>query len=195
MVPLLNCDSEMANILNDYFATVFVTEDTTNMPSLGGICLGNCLTEIIIYIEDAWNQLLALNPSKSSGPNGCHSCVLREIREGIVTPLYLIFKKSLEGGKVPTAWKDASVTALHKSGDESLASNYRPISFTPVICRKLEHIIKNHLLHYFNQNIFTSRQHGFCPFHSYVTQLIQVMEDCTSVLESGHQVGVVYLDL
>ena len=33
---LINCDSEnceMANILNDYFATVFITEDNTNIPS------------------------------------------------------------------------------------------------------------------------------------------------------------------
>ena len=40
---LTNCDSEMASMLNDYFATVFVTEDTTNMPSLGDVCSGNCL--------------------------------------------------------------------------------------------------------------------------------------------------------
>ena len=94
------------------------------MPSLGDVCSGNCLTEIIISIDDVCNHLLALNPSKSSGPNGCHPCVLKEVREGIVTPLYLIFKKSLEEGKVLTAWKDASVIALHKSGDKSLASNY-----------------------------------------------------------------------
>ena len=38
------------------------------------------------------------------------------VREGIVTPLYTrIFQ---EGGKVPIAWKDVSVTALHKSGDK-----------------------------------------------------------------------------
>ena len=57
----------------------------------------------------------------------------------------------------------------------------------------LEHIIKNHLLHY--KQFFTSRQHGFHPYHSCVTQLIQVMEDWTSVLQPGHQVHVVYLDL
>ena len=108
---LTNCDSEMANILNDYFATVFITEDTTNMPSLGDVCSGNCLAEITISIDDVWNQLLALNPSKSGGPDGCHPRVLKEVREGIATPLYLIFKRSLEEGKVPTAWKDASVTA------------------------------------------------------------------------------------
>ena len=94
------------------------------MPSLGDVCSGNCLTEITISIDDVWNQLLALNPSKSGGLNGCHPRVLKEVREGIATPLYLIFKRSLGEGKVSTAWKDASVTALHKSGDKSLASNY-----------------------------------------------------------------------
>ena len=58
--------------------------------------------------------MLSLNPSKSSDPDGFHPRVLRKVRDGIVTPLYLIFKKSLEDGKVPTAWKDASVTTLQK---------------------------------------------------------------------------------
>ena len=51
---LTNCDGEMANFLNDYFAAVFVTEDNTNMPSLGDVCWGNCLTEITISIDDVW---------------------------------------------------------------------------------------------------------------------------------------------
>ena len=42
----------MVSILNDYFETVFLTEDTTNMPSLGDIHSGNCLTEIIISVDD-----------------------------------------------------------------------------------------------------------------------------------------------
>ena len=64
------------------------------MPSLGDICSGNCLTEIIISIDDAWDQMSSLNPSKSSGPDRFHPHVLREVREGIVTPLYLILRNS-----------------------------------------------------------------------------------------------------
>ena len=48
-----------------------------------------------IVIKDVWNQLVTLNPGKSSGPDGYHPHVLREVKEGVVTPLYLIFKKSL----------------------------------------------------------------------------------------------------
>ena len=69
------------------------------LPSLGDRCSDHCLATVTIAIEDVWNQLVTLNPGKSSGPDGCHPHVLREVKEGVVTPLYLIFKKSLEDGK------------------------------------------------------------------------------------------------
>ena len=191
-----NCDSEMVNILNDYFGTVFTVEDTGSVPSLGDKCSDNYLATVTICIEDVWKQLTTLNPGKSGGPDGCHPHVLREVKEGVVTPLYLIFKKSLEDGKLPAPWKDASVTALYKNGDKRLPSNYRPVSLTSVICKMLECIIKNHLLQHFMLNkLITSRQHGFRPGHSCVTQLVRVLDDWSSALESGHQVDVIYLDL
>ena len=73
-----------------YLVTVFITEDTTNMPSLGDICSGNCLTEIIIP-NDMFNLesivYLSIHPTESSGPDGYHPHVLREVRKSIVTPL------------------------------------------------------------------------------------------------------------
>ena len=155
----------------------------------------NYLTTVVILMEDVWHHLTTLNPGKSGGPVGCHPHVLCEVKEGVVTPLYLIFKKSLEDGELPKPWKDALVTALHK-GDKHLHSNYRPVSLTSVICKMLERMIKDHLLQYFVRNKFiTSRQHGFCPGHSCETQLICVLDDWTSSLKLGHQVDVIYLDL
>ena len=104
-------------------------------------------------------------------------------KELFVTPFYLIFKKSLKDGKLPTTWKDVLVTALNKKGDKHLPSTYKSASLTSVICKMWEHIIKNHLLQYFMRNKFiTSRQHGFCTGHSCETQLIHVLDDCTSDL-------------
>ena len=108
------CDHKMVNILNDYFGTVFTVENTESIPSLGDRCSDHRLATVTITIEDVWNKLVTLNPGKSSGPDGCHPHVLREVKEGVVTPLYLIFMKSLEDGKLPAPWKDANVTALHK---------------------------------------------------------------------------------
>ena len=93
------CDRKMVNILNDYLGTVFTVENTESIPSLGDRCSDHCLATVTIAIEDVWNQLVTLNPGKSSSPDGCHPHVFLEVKEGVVTPLYLIFKKSLEDGK------------------------------------------------------------------------------------------------
>ena len=55
-------------------------EDTESVPSLGDKCSDNCLAIVTISIEDVWNQLITLNPGKSSGPDGCHPHVLREVK-------------------------------------------------------------------------------------------------------------------
>ena len=89
-------------------------------------------------IENVWNYLNALNPNKFRGPDDCHPHVLCEAKDGVVTPLFLIFKSSLEHGKLPTSWKDASATALCKSGDKCLPSNHRSVSLTSVIYKVLE---------------------------------------------------------
>ena len=107
-----NSDSEMVNILNDYFGTVFTVEDTGKVPSMGDKSSDNC---VVILIKDVWHQLAILNPGKSGGSDGCHPHILCEVKE-VVTPLYLIFKKSLEDDELSKPWKDTLVTALHKRG-------------------------------------------------------------------------------
>ena len=66
----------MVNILNDYFGTVFIVEDTGEVPSLDDKSSDNCLTTVVILIGDVWNQLTTLNPGKCGGPDGCHPLVL-----------------------------------------------------------------------------------------------------------------------
>ena len=42
-----------------------------------------------------------LQSHKSAGPDQCHPCVLYNIRESLVTPLTLIYDKSLKEGILP----------------------------------------------------------------------------------------------
>ena len=66
----------MVNILNDYFGRVFTVEDTGEVSSLGDKSLNDCLTTMVVLIEDVCHQLTTLNPGKSGGPDGCHPYVL-----------------------------------------------------------------------------------------------------------------------
>ena len=40
------------------------------------------------------------------------------------------------------------VSAIYKKGNKKLASNYRPVSITSVLCRILEKLIRNQIVEY-----------------------------------------------
>ena len=74
--------------------------------------------------------------------------MLFELKDVIAHPLFLIFKKSLEIGKLPTDWKLAEVTAIFKKGVKTDRGNYRPVSLTSVCCKLLESLIRDHVMSY-----------------------------------------------
>jgi len=59
--------------------------------------------------------------------------VLYETRNVIARPLFLILRRSLEFGTLPTDWK----LAVQKKGSKSDSGNYRPISLTSVCCKNI----------------------------------------------------------
>ena len=141
-------DVDIAKSLNDYFCSVFTRENLDNMPSLPPRIFGISLSDIQITFEEVSQQLLRSH--KSAGPDQCHPCVLYNIQENLVAPLTLIYDKSLKDGILPDCWKKATVVAIHKKGSKRDVRNCRLVSLTSVICKMLEAIIKNHILHHYN---------------------------------------------
>ena len=117
-------DNNTANTLNNFFGSVFTQENALDVPSFGTWHSESSLSTILITVEDIWKQLCGLKAYKSSGPDNCHPRVLLELKEGLVQPLFLIFSKSLKDGILPTMWKMATVTAIHKKGNRNLCNNY-----------------------------------------------------------------------
>ena len=139
--------------------------------------------------------LEALKPDKSPGIDGMHPRFLRELKHELVKPLNLIFNRSLEENKVPNDWKEARISAIYKKGKKSLASNYRPVSLTSVICKLMERLVRDHIIEHFQVNkLFTEKQYGFISGRSTSIQLIRVLEEWTEAIDKGHGVDCVYMD-
>ena len=56
------------------------------------------------YKADIYTRLDKLQIDKSPGPDQLHPRILYETRDVIAYPLFLIFNKSLQTGKLPGDW-------------------------------------------------------------------------------------------
>lgn len=90
---LVTTDVEKANVLNDFFASVFTHEDLLLMPIFDIRYHGTSVTEVFATKEKILKDLKSLNISKSMGPDGCHPRFLKETSDVICEPLQKIFHK------------------------------------------------------------------------------------------------------
>ena len=83
---------------------------------------------------------------------------------------------------------------LHRAAIKSDPSNYRPISLTSTICKVMESIIRDHIMDFFFQNnYFSKNQFRFIKGRSTALKLC-IMDEWTTQLDSGGQVDVIYTD-
>ena len=64
-------------------------------------------------------------------------------------------------------------------------SNYRHVSLTCVLCKIMESIRDKIMTHMTDNAMFSKAQHGFRPGRSCVTQLLEVIESWTRILDAG----------
>jgi len=110
--------------------------------------------------------------------------------------LTFIFQSLLDQGKLPSDWKVANITPLHKKGSRTDSCNFRPISLTSQCCKILEHIIHSSIIYFHPEkyHVLCDNQHGFCTKHSCETQLIGAINDFQNCLNSGSHIDALFLD-
>ena len=190
-------DLQMSNVLNTFFASVFTTEDLSNIPETSPNATNNSsvLNNITVTERNVINCLEKLNSNKSPGPDTISPRVLKEAKHELAKPLTLLFNKSLRTGTVPDKWKLANVTPIHKKGSKSTPSNYRPISLTSVVSKMLETLIREKLVNHLEENnILKDTQHGFRNKRSCLTNLLDFFHDVLNLYDESKAVDIIYLD-
>ena len=100
-------------------------------------------------------------------------------------------------GAAPQEMKIARVIPLFKSGDNSLFTNYRPVSVLPVFSKFLERIVYNRLNNFLNiYDILSSRnQYGFRKNYSTAHALIQLYDKISDALDNKKVTLGLFIDL
>ncbi|GAB0209092.1 mitochondrial enolase superfamily member 1 [Grus japonensis] len=172
---LVTQDMEKAEVLNDFFASVFtgkclshtaqVTEgrdwENAEPPTVG---------------EDQVQEYLRnLKVHKAMGPDEMHLQVLRELADEVARPLSIIF---------------------FKKGTKEDPGNYRPVSLTSVPGKIMEQtLLETMLRHMENKEVIGDSQHGFTRGKLCLTNSVAFYDGVTALVDKGRATEIIYLAL
>lgn len=193
-----NTSGEISDAFAEYFQSNFLssssdrnssTPSPTNTPTDSALNIG----EIEINSNHLLGLLESLDLTKGAGPDNIPPLFIVKCAKGLVRPLMIIFTRSVNEGIVPSLWKYAYITPVHKSGNKSDIINYRPISKLCLFGKILERIIYTQVYSTFSSS-FIPQQHGFLKNRSTTTNLLSFVDFTTSSMDDGGQVDCIFTD-
>ena len=215
---------QMAEVLNEYFSSVFTTEDINSLPVPLTKFEGNKsehLGQLFVTPEMIAKKIKKMKDNKSPGVDGIPPILLKENVEQISIPLAKLFNLSLEEGIVPgippillkeiveqisiplaklfnLSLEEGIVPSEWKEANITplfKKENYRPVSLTSVVCKLLKTLIRDHMVEFLvKRKLLNTSQHGFLKARSCLTNLLCFLEEITKWVDDGSPVDVVYLD-
>ena len=127
------------------------------------------------------------------GPDDISGIILQMGREAMIPYLTRLMEITIHNGSIPGDWKRAIVEPVYKGGDRSLVQNYRPVSFTSVVCKQMEHVIASYIRQVWdNCHWLYEGQH--CFRSGYSCESITVCHDLAEFLDEASRLDAVIID-
>ena len=149
---------EIANILNNYFASIAKkTKVNINYSHKHSSDFLKDKNQNSFFLSPTnkykiQNVISTLNSNKSVGPNSIPTRILKRHKNDIYTKLADIFNISFSTGVFSTMRKVAKVVPDHKKDSKLDFSNYCPISLLSNIEKILERLIYNRIYKFINKD-------------------------------------------
>jgi len=112
-------DQTKAKILNDFYASVFISDNNV-LPYSHSRVNDDCfICDVPFFPDRVFSLLTKLKPSTSGGPGGLSAICFKNVAGSLAIPLSLLFRTSYELLTLPTIWNSAIVTPVFKKGSLS----------------------------------------------------------------------------
>ena len=161
--------------------------------------ISNCNKSLFIHPTTRVEILSIINKlpnKKSSGPDGLSNCMLKDLKEVLITPLEIHFNQSMAEGIFPDQMKQANVVPLHKVNSKQETTNYRPISLLLTMSKILEKLMYKRIYNFMsNNNLFFTSQHGFRNKYSCESAVSELIGNICKGHEKGKHTLAIFIDL
>lgn len=186
-------DEDRSSLFNKYFHSVF-TRSSYELPLSMDQPEGDAkLQSIQLSESDVLHALTSLDTTKATGLDGIGPKVLKSCALALCDPLQLLFQLCLDKHTIPAEWRVHAITPVHKSGDRTSVSNYRPISLLSNTSKILERLVYDKCAEFLTASI-SSVQFGFLGGRSTIQQLVLFFSDVHESADASSQSDVIYLD-
>ncbi|KAL0881825.1 hypothetical protein ABMA27_001603 [Loxostege sticticalis] len=190
---------EICNFFSEYFYSTFLdNRQASGQPTPSSTYPSDCsstadIGEIEVLERNVFNLLKTLDLNKSAGPDNIPAIFIVNCAKSLVVPLSLLYRRSLTEGIVPSIWKTAFITPIHKKGPKNRVENYRPISKLCLFAKILEKIVYGQLYSAIKHD-FLQQQHGFLRGRSTTSNLLLCVDYLTQYMSIPSQVDIIYTD-
>ena len=137
------------------------------------------------YVSKAFveKELRALKQGTAAGFDNLPPGILKDAARPLSGPLTHLINLSLLSGFVPTEWKIAKVTPIHKGGSVDDNNNFRPISVLSSFSKILERAVHHQLIEYLESNNLLSENQ--------LTELASILitDNIRKAVDKGNLVG------
>ncbi len=137
-----------------------------------------------------------LAPKSSFGFDRLSTKLIKDVRNFLFEPITLIVNQMISTSIFPDKLKIAKITPIFKKEDETLFTNYRPISLLPAISKIFEKVLFKQIYDYFQQKkLFYSAQYGFRTGHSTDFATIELVDRIITKLDQKNTPIGIFIDL
>ena len=182
-----------SEIFNKFFNSTF-THSIFSLPPVESLPTpAQQLHTVSIEVSDVFECLSSLDVTKAPGCDNINPRLLKHCATSLVTPITNLLQESIRLCTLPEEWKVHKIRPIHKKGDPTNVSNYRPISLLCILSKLLESIIYSKVIAFIRPRL-SHKQFGFLRNRSSLLQLLLSYSEVFKSLDTGTPTDGIYLD-
>ncbi|KER23712.1 hypothetical protein T265_08478 [Opisthorchis viverrini] len=125
----------VSEVYREHYALPYSAPASSSHPLLSRRNYEQPLTDLIFTVEDIRQLLHKINPFCAFAPDEVRPRILKETSSTLTNHLHMVFRQLLDEGRLPSAWKEAIVTPIYKTGDREY--NAKLQNWGPIIAWQL----------------------------------------------------------